>query len=126
MEGLTPICPYCKSFSRKTNGSEIYPHLKEFKDSVFYICTPCDAYVGTHKDSSKPLGRLSNAELRGWKMKAHRVFDSLWKDNHMTRREAYQWLADQLEINIDDCHIGMFDIETCIKTVEVSRNWRRP
>ena len=29
------------------------------------------AYVGVHKGTDKPLGRLANAELRYWKKRAH-------------------------------------------------------
>jgi hypothetical protein len=31
----------------------------------------------------------------------------------MKRPDAYQWLADQLKIPKDKCHIGMFALEMC-------------
>lgn len=37
----------------------------------------------------------------------------------MRRSEAYAWLAGQLGIHLFDCHIGMFDIKTCKKVVEL-------
>lgn len=114
---LTPVCPYCKSFSKRVTGEAIYPHRKDLYSLTFYQCEPCRAYVGTHKNSDGvPLGRLANASLRAAKSGAHREFDQLWRDGLMKRKEAYKWLADQLCLDKKDCHIGMFDIGMC-KTV---------
>jgi len=113
MKGLTPICNYCGNFSKLTSGAEIYPHRKDLKNLRFYSCSGCDAYVGTHKGTVKPLGRLANKELRKAKSAAHRAFDPLWKLKNMTRKEAYSWLAKELGIKKEDCHIGMFDVDTC-------------
>jgi hypothetical protein len=96
----------------------------------FYQCAPCDAYVGCHKknqkyqlDGTEPLGRLANSELRMWKSRTHRVFDPLWqkKDMFASRKGAYQWLADELHINIEKCHVGMFDIEMCKEAIEACK-----
>ena len=113
MNGLTPICPYCNQFSKLVTGKEVYPHRKDLFNLNFYQCNPCVAYVGTHKGTVKPLGRLANAELRKSKSAAHRAFDPLWKLGDMKRKEAYKWLAVALGINASDCHIGMFDVSTC-------------
>lgn len=113
MNGLTPICPYCKEFSAKATGKDIYPHRNDLAELSFYSCKYCDAYVGCHKGTDKPLGRLANKELRKAKKAAHRAFDPLWRFGDMKRREAYKWLAETLNIDVSDCHIGMFDIEAC-------------
>ena len=122
MDGLTPICPYCGKFSKLVTGEQIYPHRKDLFNMSFYSCQPCDAYVGTHKGTIKPLGRLANKELRIAKSAAHRAFDPLWKYGDMKRKEAYKWLAEVLSINVKDCHIGMFDIEMCEDVVTHSLN----
>jgi hypothetical protein len=79
---------------------------------------PCDAWVGTHKNSPThaPLGRLANAELRAAKRAAHAAFDPLWKGGQMSRSKAYALLAQKMGIDPKDSHIGMFDVEQC-KTV---------
>jgi len=102
---------------------------------MLWICQPCDAYVGTHRNSKdhKPLGRLANAELREWKIRAHDAFDPLWRakmqrdkySKSKARRVAYHWLAGKLGIGIRNCHIGMFDIDQCRHTVEVCLTIRR-
>jgi hypothetical protein len=42
---------------------------------MIYLCVPCDAYVGTHKNSKdhKPLGFLANRGLREARKAAHLV-----------------------------------------------------
>jgi hypothetical protein len=107
------LCPYCNDNALLVTGKEIYPHRTDLYNKEFWQCKKCDAYVGCHPNTSKPLGRLANAELRQAKMKAHRAFDPLWKKGEMKRTEAYQWLADKLEIKVSDCHIGMFNIDMC-------------
>ena len=37
----------------------------------------------------------------------------------MSRKDAYKWLADMLKIDLDDCHIGMFDIKMCQKVIHL-------
>jgi hypothetical protein len=120
MSGLTPVCPYCKRFSKAVTGKEIYPHRKDLFSLNFYSCAGCNAYVGTHKGTLKPLGRLANKELRRAKSKAHKAFDPLWKCLGMKRKEAYKWLAETLNIKVSECHIGLFDIEECETVVKHS------
>lgn len=120
---MTPTCPYCGQPSKLVGGEVIYPHRPDLYDKQFYRCEPCDAYVGCHGKTKKPLGRLANAGLRKLKMAAHRSFDRLWKDGEMGRSDAYAWLAEQLDIPGDECHIGMFDEARC-KQVIVACNRR--
>ncbi len=127
MSHEVPICPYCNKRSKKVNGDSIYLYRPDLRQMIFYDCRPCDAYVGCHKNSDKPLGRLANRELRKAKSEAHLVFDPLWKEGHMNRTDAYKWLANGLSIHRDTCHIGMFDLEQCAKVVAlVSQYWEKP
>lgn len=92
---------------------------------MIYYCKACQAYVGVHKGTNKPLGILANAELRGWKKRAHFYFDRLWKSKIMTRAQAYKWLSEQLNKNIAQTHIGMFDVDDCKRVVDVVfKFWR--
>jgi hypothetical protein len=112
-------CPYCKNAANLVNGAEVYPRRPDLAHKLFWKCAPCGAYVGCHQGGSDPLGRLANPELRRWKQAAHRWFDPIWKSRTMTRRAAYSWLAKELGIPAKDTHIGMFDVETCRRVVEV-------
>ncbi|MBK8752385.1 MAG: hypothetical protein IPL99_12380 [Candidatus Competibacteraceae bacterium] len=114
-----PVCPYCGHASRQVNGKIIYPHRPDLYDKWFYQCAPCEAYVGCHPGTERPLGRLANVELRQAKIAAHAAFDPLWQSRHAHRRDAYAWLAEQLGIAVKHCHIGQFDIDQCRRVVVV-------
>lgn len=113
-------CRYCEKEADLVGGDVIYPHRPDLREKKFYLCAPCNAYVGCHKGTDKAMGRLANAELRKAKMAAHAHFDPIWKtDETTTRRQAYKWLAEQLEIPTKQCHIGYFDLDMCNKVVQV-------
>jgi hypothetical protein len=123
-----PICPYCDNKADLVSGRVIYPERPEFNNTYFWLCAPCDAYVGTHRDARqgyKPLGTLATKELRLLRMECHKLFDPLWQSNIqsnglpaiMLRSRAYGWLAAKLDVPISKCHIGMFDVAACRATI---------
>lgn len=113
------ICDYCNQPAHLRTGDQVHPHRPDLTYLYFWVCDKCDARVGCHKNSPShhPLGRLSSAKLRGWKAKAHTAFDKLWKSPSMTRNAAYQWLADVMNKDIKDAHIGLFNVMECQKVV---------
>lgn len=117
MKKWTVTCPYCGKPAKLVDSIEIY---KTRSYGKAYLCKECDAYVGCHKGTDRPLGRLANAELRMWKQRAHAAFDILWQTKEFDRKSAYAWLADKLDIPIESCHIGMFDVDRCQQVIEVS------
>lgn len=112
-----PVCPYCSNLS-------VYLPAKRI-----YRCDPCDAQVGVHKHNNQPLGTLANAELRAARKKAHSYFDPLWRSkmqrNSFTvaqaRKPAYEWLAAQMGLSIEECHIGEFNIEQCNEVMRICK-----
>lgn len=113
------ICPYCKKAAKFVTGIYIYPFQLQHKDKNYYICDPCDAYVGCHKGTRKVLGTLANAELRALRIKVHQKFDQAWENGFVTRKEAYIALAEVLKIPLAKCHIADFDINRCKKVLEI-------
>lgn len=107
------ICQYCNQKSELVDSSVIYGRSY----GLIYLCKPCDAYVGVHKGTTKPLGILANAELREWKKKAHAAFDPLWENGKYTRKKAYRILADKL--GEEEVHIGESDVDKCKKIIEI-------
>lgn len=73
---------------------------------------------GAHANSGEPLGTPANKETKEWRMKAHKIFDNLWKSGKMKRQEAYKWMQINLALDSRDAHIGKFDIDTCKWLIE--------
>jgi len=111
-------CPYCGEEATFTDNKVIYGRTIGKYHKV-YICRKCDARVGTHKNTRKPLGTMANKELRDWRIKTHEVFDSLWlkdcADWREQRAEAYKLLEEKFGKEI---HIGESDIEMCKKIID--------
>ena len=123
---MTLVCPYCSREARLVDSAAIYPHSY----GPIYLCKPCDAYVGVHPGTEKPLGTLANRPLRVARMKTHAVLDPLWKEAYrlypkldlkgmatvrrIARSRTYAWLAQELGISTDECHVGMFSQAMCV------------
>lgn len=121
-----PTCRYCLQPARLVRvGEPDYPYRRDF--GPVWICTPCEARVGCHPGTDKPLGGLANAELRQAKQEAHGVFDPIWRDlaagkncsRSKARRAAYAWLANELGKPAKRTHIGFMDLEECRLVVEI-------
>lgn len=116
-------CLYCGEQAKLVKGSYIYPHRKDLAYLNFYSCKGTDekphdhAYVGTHKGTTVPLGRLADSTLRDAKQRAHRVFDRIWREGHMKRGEAYHWLSKVMKLHKNVTHIGMFTENQCEQVI---------
>lgn len=110
-------CDYCGRQAEYVDSKVIYG--KGY--GMVCLCRNCMAYVGVHKGTDKPLGRLANAELRYWKKAARAVFDPMWKYGRFRhhRNAAYGWLAQKMGLPIEQAHIGMFDVAQCKKAIEI-------
>lgn len=124
-------CPYCSEKAALVFGTEIYGEKvgPEAALRQYWLCRPCDAYVGVHATSHHryPLGRLANAELRQLRIEAHQHFDPLWEammsyrgwSRNRARTAAYAWLAKELNISIDHAHMGWFDADMCRRVIQI-------
>lgn len=126
-------CPYCGEPAKLVTGKTIYPHRRDLHDKPFYECAECGAYVGCHPGTTDPIGTLANARTRRARTLAHAAFDPLWRDKSglfatgghrrfnygEARRRAYVWLAKQMDVTVNNCHIGMFDESQCARVVEL-------
>jgi hypothetical protein len=121
------FCPYCKVGTELVSGDIIYPHRTQdiprpkFLDKKYYVCTNNkDHYVGTYKDNVMALGRLADAELRTLKSEGHAVFDPLWKERKIfkSRKKAYEWLSEDMDLPIDLTHFGMFSVAQCVEAIK--------
>jgi hypothetical protein len=63
---------------------------------------------------------MADRATRALRIKAHEEFDKLWRTGLMSRSKAYFWLASELEIASDQCHISWLTKEQLIKTARIS------
>jgi zinc-finger-containing domain len=106
-EMLPPeLCDNCCSVNVVlTTNDRIYGRQHGKWPYVFYCCD-CGAAVGCHPNTHVPLGRMADRETRHLRAKAHESFDPLWRSGLMPRSDAYRWLARELEIEDEACHIS--------------------
>jgi hypothetical protein len=112
-------CPYCGRPAEWVDNAVIYGTSRG-QYSKMWICRPCDARVGCHKNTMRPLGTMANAQLRAWRMRTHRAIDRLWTGatGRMTRAEMYRRLSVALGHEV---HVAWADEEECEKIIEAAK-----
>jgi len=85
----------------------------------FYGCSTFPVCRGTHGayPDGRPLGKPANKETKLARVKAHKVFDLIWQENHKSRSGAYTWLAKKMGLTKYEAHIGQFDEAQCEELV---------
>jgi zinc-finger-containing domain len=112
------ICSYCVRPTVRVKATEIYGSVS-LANKDFLLCRHCWAYVGVHKSSGIALGRVANLSLRSKRSAAHKIFDLLHKEGHLSRATAYKWLSAELSIPAKYTHIAMFGERTCDRIIEI-------
>ena len=114
-------CPYCGAEAKIRPASVVYKENTLHSDGFLFVCDrypKCDAYVGAHKESRKPMGTLANGDLRNKRIQAHKVFDRMWQSGLMTKWEAYKWMQATFCLNESQAHIAMFSEYMCDRLIE--------
>ena len=144
---INPPCIECGMPSRLVYGDDVYPHRKDLYHKAFYVCDPCEAYVGCHPNSEDAMGYPAGKETRNARSYVHRIFDPMWKTatdhypadankkrvRRLARTRCYEFLAHEMGMTKDECHVGMFDVDQCrqayaiLKKVDYPhiRNWAK-
>lgn len=120
---IPEICRYCGGVTRLVPAETIYGEAAarrlELIGEFVYQCQNCNARVGCHKGTTRPLGNVANETLRLKRMETHQVFDAHWKQRGMTRTKAYRWLAKRLHLSEEETHIGSFEMDQCQKVIDL-------
>lgn len=121
---LYPIperCDVCKSMKVE------FVHISEIgKKSVskwpfVYYCRNCEASVGCHKGTKRPLGRMADRHVRRLRKIAHKYFDKIWITRLMEREAAYYWLSVSLGISRSKCHFGIMRSKHLKQAIEMCK-----
>lgn len=81
------------------------PHKKHSHDLFHVTYEVCDGVTVTRQ------GPQFAREV------AHKHFDRLWKENHMSRNQAYRWLRETLQLPKDRGHIRHLNVPECRQLV---------
>jgi len=118
------ICPYCGAKTIHVPNCLIYG--KSYGNGNSYVCGNwpfCDSYVGSHSNG-KPLGTPASPQLRELRNQVHKIFDKRWNQIEDVEKKKYQRFHEYAELarylNIEPfrCHIGMFNVKRCKKTID--------
>jgi hypothetical protein len=114
------LCSYCNKPAKLVTGKELFPRNQAIKDLYFWYCKPCSAWIGCFEktdffsqDGKTPMGTLAKSQLRSIRAELHKLFDCIWKEDHMRRGEAYIWLSRKMKLTLEDCHIAKFNYYQC-------------
>ena len=119
---IPTICRYCGGVIRLVPARMIYGLSTDrlgLSGENIYLCQNCNARVGCHKGTNRPLGNVANEVLRLKRRETHQVFDAFWQGNGMSRTKAYKWLAAQMQLSEKDTHIGGFEMDQCQQVIEL-------
>ena len=104
-------CPYCKKGSKWVSNDVVYGR-RYGKSYMMWWCEPCDARVGCHNNSKRPLGTLATRKLREARMETKKVFidhfmGGDWRDKK-GKNEGYKFLKKHFN---RDYHFGESSLE---------------
>lgn len=117
-------CNCCGGEVRLVENVEIYgKHYGEWPYAFLCQNQKCRAYVGLHPFTDIPLGTLADSPTREARASVKVRFNRIWQEGHMTREDAYIWLAGELKIRKPACHIGWFDKSMCLRAEQVCINY---
>ena len=120
-KSVMPIwCVECNQVveAELTRGEFIYPRRPDLAEITLWQCPTCKNSVGTHRNSIdplKPLGVISNKEMRQMKVEIHNLLDPIWKRGIMSRNRVYKHISDELGVQY---HTGE------IRTIEEAEHVR--
>ena len=122
---IPSICRYCGGVIKLVPAVSIYGAAAAKRLGLerehIYQCQNCNARVGCHKGTTRPLGDVANEVLRLKRMETHQVFDTFWRDHNMSRTAAYRWLAKRMELPESKAHIGGFEMDQCQRVIDLCR-----
>lgn len=79
-------------------------------------CPSC----GWRSWDGKPLVSVETLALR---KRCHRTFDAFWQRRVMTRAEAYNRLAEDLGVDIDECHFAHMEQPMLERAIAALESW---
>jgi hypothetical protein len=99
------------------------------------LCPKCGKEAKTTKTKYGP--RNSCCDMWSWgksplvderthkaRRAAHAAFDPIWRSKTLSRTKAYKWLAKELRLPRELCHMKLMDADTAYDVVDLCRNFK--
>ena len=112
-------CNHCGNEAEWVENKEVYG--RNYGQSyTIWLCRPCDAYVGCHKNTREAKGQyLAKRPLRIARKAAHAFIDPLWQNGKYGRGYIYKTLSDAFGYQV---HIGATKTpEECYEIIETAK-----
>lgn len=97
--------------------------IKDSQYGYFFGCSNYPNCRVTHKADrlGRPIGIPADPETKGWRIKAHKIFNSLFEGDFaiMRRGQAYSYLAKIMNVPPQKAHISMFTATQCQQLVNL-------
>ena len=113
-------CNHCNKEAEWIENKIVYGR-NYGKSYMIWFCHNCNAYVGCHNNTKKPLGQfLAKSDLRKARQEAHSVIDKFWQSGKYKRKTVYLRLKEAFGKEV---HIGETttpeECEEIIKTAKL-------
>lgn len=86
----------------------------EWADEAYEV-----GWMGSKPKRQPGVSAPPGSPLARARMRAHQVFDRFWQSGQMSRKQAYRWLARQMGIPVQRCHIILFSEGDCMEVVKI-------
>jgi len=115
------LCPYCNSPAVWVENKVVYGR-NYGKSYMMWHCPKCEASIGCHNNTKRPLGTMANKELKKMRNLAHEAIDPLWKEMGMSRKDVYEALGKIFGYKV---HVGSADMKTCQRLIGVGKQLQK-
>ncbi len=104
-----------------TTGKLIYPHRKDLHNKLLWQCPWCDAYVGCHPDTDRPLGCIVGSLVKRARVQIHDLLDPIWQSGTITRNQLYKELSAILGYHYHTA--GIRNMKEAKRIIEILNNY---
>lgn len=122
-----PVTCFCGAPAKLQPNVILYGG-KIYGNGMAYVCTnfpTCRGSVGVHP-GGKPLGTIPDEQTKAMRRKLHAIVDPLWQTQERHKKRArgsvYGYLRRIMNMTAEECHIGNFDAQTCLRAMKAMRN----
>jgi hypothetical protein len=117
------VCDACSSPSIIYTTEADVKGTNKRKWPYIWYCRNCKASVGCHPNTNLPLGYMASPYISHLRATLHAIIDPLWQSKLGTRKEIYSWIAKELCLSDEFCHIAQLSLTQLKIAIEFSTKY---